>query len=125
MTPAAVVRQSDVWLADLGQPAGKEQGFRRPVIVVSVDQFQQVNGGRACWCVPVTTRERGWQTHLEIPLATTGLVRRSFAKIEDLRSVSTHRLTDRLGYVDEQLLSEIVVVVLRVLGVRRPASPAG
>jgi mRNA interferase MazF len=107
-----------VWLADLGQPVGIEQGFRRPVVVVSVDEFQRTNGGRACWCVPVTTRQRGWQTHVEVPPGPSGLARRSFAKVEDLRSVSTHRLTDRLGAIDDDLLSEIRTVALRILGVR-------
>jgi mRNA interferase MazF len=114
-TPAQP-NQRDVWFADLGEPISIEQGFRRPVIVVSVDQFQRINGGRACWCVPLTTTRRGWPTHIEVPLVGSGLVRTSFAKIEDLRSISALRLTHRLGTVNEPVLSQIQTVILRILG---------
>ena len=36
-----VITQGDVWWADLGEPAGSEPGFRRPVLVVQGDAFNR------------------------------------------------------------------------------------
>jgi mRNA interferase MazF len=33
-----VVEQGEVWWADLGDPIGSEPGYRRPVVIVGLDQ---------------------------------------------------------------------------------------
>ena len=36
-----VVERGQVWWADLGEPAGSEPGFRRPVLIVQSDAFNR------------------------------------------------------------------------------------
>ena len=36
-----MIAQGEVWWADLGEPAGSEPGFRRPVVAVQGDAFNR------------------------------------------------------------------------------------
>ncbi len=92
MTP----RRGELWLVDFGEPIGREQAGRRPALVVSDDLM---NEGRTelVIVVPVTSTRRGLVTHVEIDGDGTGLAEVSYAKCEDVKSVSDRRLIAHLG----------------------------
>lgn len=96
-------RRGEIWLVDFGEPVGREQAGRRPTVVVSADRLNQSQAGVVI-VVPCTTRERGLPSHVEIDPATSGLDETSYAKCEDVKSVSDHRLVARLGTVDQEAL---------------------
>lgn len=50
--------------------------------------------------VPVTTARRGLPSHIEIEPGDSGLGEISYAKCEDMKSISEPRLIARLGSVD-------------------------
>lgn len=89
-------RRGEVWLIDFGESIGHEQGYRRPALVISADRL---NRSRAELVVvlPVTTTHRGLPSHIELEPGETGLNRTSYAKTEDIKSVSTRRLVRLLG----------------------------
>lgn len=89
-------RRGEVWLVDFGEPVGREQAGRRPALVVSADAL---NGGPAgvVIVVPITTRDRGLRSHVEIEPGESGLDDVSYAKTEDVKSVSERRFVARLG----------------------------
>lgn len=100
-------KRGEVWLVDLNPTSGHEQAGRRPALVVSSDRF---NGSRAklVFVVPFTTRARGIPTHVEVQPPAGGLRQTSWARCEDLRSVSTNRLGDRpLGSVEANVLDSV------------------
>lgn len=100
-------RRGEVWLVDLSPTRGHEQAGRRPALVVSADRF---NAGRAglVFVVPFTTRARGIPTHVEVRPPAGGLREASWARCEDLRSVSVERLIDRpLGVVPDEVLAAV------------------
>lgn len=108
-------RRGEVWLVDLSPTRGHEQAGRRPALVVSADAF---NAGRAglVFVVPFTTRARGIPTHVEVRPPAGGLREVSWARCEDLRSVSTERLVARpLGTVPPEVLGEVGERVLLLL----------
>ncbi len=108
------VRRGEVWLADLGDPIGHEQGYRRPVVIISVNELHAVSRDLAI-VVPTTTRDRGWPTHIRLPAGPAELDRHSFAKVEDIRSISFRRLSHRLGTVETTVLDQIGVVLRSLL----------
>ena len=58
--------------------------------------------------VPLTTRARGIPTHVEVRPPEGGLRETSWARCEDLRSVSVERLmTGPLGAVSAEILEAI------------------
>ncbi len=64
--------------------------------------------------IPCTTTRRGLPSHIEIEPGRSGLDDVSYAKCEDVKSVSEQRLVTRLGsVVDESLFA--IVRVLRFL----------
>ncbi len=40
-----MIRRGDIWWAELNDPRGSEPGFRRPVVVVQADPFNQSHIG--------------------------------------------------------------------------------
>jgi mRNA interferase MazF len=89
-------RRGEIWLVDLGEPMGREQAGRRPALIVSDDEVND-SAGEVVIVVPVTSARRGLPSHVEIDDDGSGLDQVSYAKCEDVKSVSTLRLVTRLG----------------------------
>lgn len=89
-------RRGEIWLIDFGQPVGREQAGRRPAVIVSADGLNQSRAGVVI-LVPCTTSRRGLPSHVELDPAASGLDEVSYAKCEDIKSVSEERLIARLG----------------------------
>lgn len=96
-------RRSEVWLVDFGDPVGREQSGRRPAVIVSADALNESRAGVVV-VVPITTAYRGLPSHVEIDPGSSGLDEVSYAKCEDVKSVSEQRLIGRLGAVDAQAM---------------------
>jgi mRNA interferase MazF len=95
--------RGEVWLVDFGDPVGREQSGRRPAVVVSADSLNESRAGVVV-VVPITTTYRGLPSHVEIDRGSSGLDEVSYAKCEDVKSVSEQRLVGRLGGVGEEVM---------------------
>jgi mRNA interferase MazF len=89
-------RRGEVWLVDFGEPLGREQAGRRPALIVSDDDLNDGPSGLVI-VVPITSARRGLPSHIEIDDAGSGLDAISYAKCEDVKSVSDRRMISRLG----------------------------
>jgi mRNA interferase MazF len=98
--------RGEVWLVDFGEPIGCEQSGRRPAVVVSANPLNESRSGIVI-VVPTTTTPRGLPSHVEIDPLTSGLDEVSYAKGEDVKSISDQRLIARLGAVPDAALFEI------------------
>jgi mRNA interferase MazF len=96
-------RRGEVWLVDFGEPVGREQSGMRPVVVVSADLLNESRAGVVV-VVPVTTTYRGLPSHIEIDQGSSGLDEVSYAKCEDVKSVSEQRLINRLGTASDEVM---------------------
>ncbi len=96
-------RRSEVWLVDFGDPVGREQSGRRPAVVVSADALNESRAGVVV-VVPIATTYRGLPSHIEIDRGSSGLDEVSYAKCEDVKSVSEQRLIARLGAVGDDVV---------------------
>ncbi len=101
-----MARRGEVWLVDFGEPGGREQSGVRPVVVASSDRLNEGRSG-VLMVVPVTTTRRGLPSHIEIEPGSSGLESTSYAKCEDLKSISIERLVHRQGSVATECLFEI------------------
>lgn len=79
-----------VWLVDFGQPVGHEQGGLRPAIVVGSSVHCRFPIDMAI-VVPLTTRDRGLDHHVRIDSPESGLNQPSWARTEEITTVSTRR----------------------------------
>lgn len=105
--------RGEVWLVDLSLTRGHEQAGRRPALVVSTDVFNLGPAGLVI-VVPMTTRDRRIPLHIAVDPPEGGVRERSFAKCEDVRSISTERLVEPWGAVSARTLA-LVSDGLRIL----------
>ena len=99
-------RRGEVWLVDFGDPVGREQSGRRPAVVVSADPLNESRAGVVI-VVSTTTTHRGLPSHVEIEPDGSGLDHVSYAKCEDVKSISEQRLVTRLGTVHDAVTFDI------------------
>ena len=98
--------RGEIWFLSLDPTKGREQAGSRPALIVSVDPF---NHGPAelTIVVPLTSKFKGVPFHVQISPPEGGLTQTSFAKCEDVRSVSTTRLSRKLGKVSGKTMTEV------------------
>jgi mRNA interferase MazF len=100
--------RGDVYLAFLDPSQGSEQAGTRPVIIVSRDAINLQSP--VVVVVPLATRvnrNRLLPSHVEIKMGEAGLTVDSVALCEQVRSVSTTRLTRALGHLSAITISQL------------------
>lgn len=110
-----MARRGEVWLVDFGTSVGHEQGYRRPAVVVSDDRLNR-SRAELVIVIPTTTTRRGLPSHVEFEPGDGGLSETSYAKVEDVKSVSTQRLIRRLGALPADRLNCAEQVLRLLLG---------
>ena len=91
---ARILRGDIVW-ANLDPVIGNEQAGFRPVLVISQDVFNEHSGTVIAVALTSQTPKAGFPLTLE--LADAKLPKRSWVKISQVRTLSTERLTGKLG----------------------------
>jgi len=109
------MRRGEIWFADLSPVVGNEQAGKRPVLIVSVDYFNECAANMVI-VVPLTKRDKGQPLHVPIEGETTGLRTKSFIKTEDIRSIAKARLIHKMGAVDTKTMGEVETRLKRLLG---------
>ena len=107
--------RGEIWLVDFGDPIGTEQTGRRPAVVISADRLNQSRAGVVI-VVPCTTRRRGLPSHVELDPHSSDLDELTYAKCEDIKSISEQRLIAKLGNADEEALFEMAKALSFLLG---------
>jgi mRNA interferase MazF len=92
VSPARKLAPWQLWVVDFGTPLGHEQGGIRPAIVVGSAIHCAFPIGMAM-VVPLTTRDRGLDHHVLISSASSGLHRPSWARTEEIHTISVGRFT--------------------------------
>lgn len=104
-TGFVVIRPGAVIWVRFDPVAGREQGGRRPAVVVS-SADHLIAASTLVTVVPVTRTQRGWPNH--IPLTgSTGLDEPSFAMTEQVRTIARERASESIGRVDAECFTAI------------------
>ncbi len=107
-------RRGEIWLLDLGEPTGREQGWQRPALVVSSDHWNR--HAQTVTVLPLTRTRHGFPTRVEIePDAHNALDATSYARCEDVRAISERRLVQRIGAVDAVILGQVGATLRKLL----------
>jgi mRNA interferase MazF len=107
-------RYGEVWVADLDPTRGHEQSGARPVLIISDDLFNTGRSGLVI-AIPFTTREKRITYHFRVEPPEGGLTYTSFAKCEDIRSISKERLSQRQGAVTQETMDAVQYRIRRLL----------
>lgn len=118
MTDPIKPKQGEVWYAYLGPVRGVEQDGRRPVLIISNDEFNALDNNLV-WIIPITSTLKGIGYQVEVGVGEGGLRNRSAIMCEQLRSIDRSRLKKALGIVSGETLSK-VTLILSMIPTYRP-----
>jgi mRNA interferase MazF len=103
--------RGEIWQVDLDPARGSEANNQRPAVVVSNDRANATAtrlGGGVVTVVPVTSNIANvYPFQVLLSAANTGLAVDSKAQAEQIRSVSTERLLQRIGRVAPVELAQL------------------
>lgn len=103
-----VVQRGEVWWADLGEPDGSEPGYRRPIIIVQSDAFNQ-SRIKTVIGVVLTTNLRLVDApgNVLVRSKAAGLPHDSVANVSQVITVDRDFLLERAGHVRGQVLKDL------------------
>jgi len=102
---AGILRGEIRW-ADLNPGKGREQIGLRPVLVLSHDVFNERSGTIIAVAITSQPQKAGFPLTLE--LKSGNLPRRSWAKISQIRTLSTERIGQVVGKLSLEELTQVI-----------------
>jgi mRNA interferase MazF len=103
---ARVLRRGDIVWADLHPTQGHEQSGTRPVLILSHDIFNKHSG--TVIAIALTSQPQKAQFPLTLELDDKRLPKKSWVKISQIRTLSTMRLSKKIGRVTSEELEKVV-----------------
>lgn len=112
-----MIRRGEIWWASLPDPAGSEPGYRRPVVVVQTNDFNE-GGIRTVIVVTITSSLRlaGAPGNVLCRRKDTGLPRESVINVSQTATVNKAGLTHRVGALPSRLMQEVEAGLRLILG---------
>lgn len=103
-----VIRRGEIWWASLPEPVGSEPGYRRPVLVVQSDEFNQSRIATVI-ALSITSNVRLAQApgNVLLPRKATGLSKDSVANISQIVTVDKSLLDERISTLPVKLLKQV------------------
>ena len=102
----SVPARGEVWYVDLEPVRGPEQGGRRPVLVISSDQYN-CGPTSLLLVIPITSTQRGVLYHVSVKPPEGGLTRPSDILCDAVCSVSKARVGTRLGAITAKTMRQV------------------
>ena len=109
MAASRLIKQGDIFWAELPEPRGSEPGYRRPVVVI---QQTAINASdiRTILCVPLTTNTRlaGSPGNVLLSSQHTGLPQASIANVSQVISLDKRFLETYVATLPSHNLASIL-----------------
>ena len=102
---AGILRGGIYW-ANLNPTVGHEQSGLRPVLVLSRDVFNKHSGTVIAVALTSQPQRAGYPLTLE--LSSAKLPKKSWVKISQIRTLSTKRLSKKIGKASDKELEQII-----------------
>ena len=111
------MRRGEIWWADFGRPVGSEPGYRRPVLVVQADPFNQSKIATVL-VVPLTKNQQlaAAPGNVQCSPRQTGLRARSVANVSQLSVLNRSRLIEKVATIPGTLMKRVEDGMRLVLG---------
>ena len=112
------MRRGEIWWASLPELTGSGAGFRRPLLIVSANSFND-SGISTVVAAVVTSNLRLADApgNVRLPVKGTGLAKVSVANVSQIITVDKTFLTERIGKLNPRLLAEVDAGLRIVLSV--------
>jgi mRNA interferase MazF len=110
----ARILRGEVYWANLDPTKGHEQAGQRPVLVLSQDVFNERSG--VVIAVALTSQPQRADFPLTFELRSTGLPKRSWVKISQIRTLAVERLGKRIARVSPEEIDQVVEGLNEIIG---------
>ncbi|MEC4892092.1 MAG: type II toxin-antitoxin system PemK/MazF family toxin [Oscillatoria sp. PMC 1051.18] len=100
--------RGEIWWANLPNPVGSEPGYRRPVLIIQDDIFNQ-SSLNTIIVVVITSNTRLAEApgNVFLPHEASGLPKDSVVNVSQILTIDKTFLTDRVGVLPEDLQGEV------------------
>lgn len=112
-----MIRRGEIWWASLPEPEGSEPGYRRPVLVIQTNDFNE-SGLRTVIVISITANLRlaSAPGNVLCRKGEGGLKRDSVVNVTQAITANKTRLTERVGVLPPTLMHEVEAGLRMVLG---------
>ena len=110
----ARILRGDIYWADLNPVIGSEQGGFRPVLILSHNIFNDRSG--TVIAVAITSQPQRAGFPLTLELSDTKLPKKSWAKISQIRTLSTKRIGKKIASASPEELVSIIEGLNEIIG---------
>ena len=102
-----IVKRGDIYYADLSRVVGSEQGGVRPVLIIQNDIGNKYSPTVIATAITSQINKAKMPTHIELSANEYGLSKDSVVLAEQIRTIDKRRLKEKIGHVDEQLMTRV------------------
>ena len=102
------IRRGEIWWASLIPPSGSEPGYRRPVLIVQSNKFNESRIGTIIAVAITSNRKLALAPgNVLLKSSQTGLSKDSVANVSQIVTVNKSFLTDRIGRIKSASLKKV------------------
>jgi len=111
-----VIKQFEIWIADLNPPIGTEPGKRRPVLVIQTNLLNKISYRSTLIC-PITTNVQKDSDLLRVNIkkGVTKLHEDCDILIDQIRAIDNSRFINRIGDLPADLVDKVKDNLLNIL----------
>jgi mRNA interferase MazF len=111
-----VVRRGEIWWASLSQPQGSGAGYRRPVLVIHTNEFND-SSIRTLICAAITSNLRLADApgNVRVGRRVGGLPQDSVVNVSQMITLDKHLLTEKVGRLPAHSLQDVEAGIRLVL----------
>ena len=115
------IKRGDIYYADLSPVVGSEQGGLRPVLIVQNDVGNRYSPTVIAAAITSRLGKTKLPTHIDVYADRVGLQRDSVILLEQIRTIDKQRLREKMGHLDDSVMSEVDEALSVSFGLRQPA----
>ena len=110
------MRRGEIWWTSLGEQQGSGPGYRRPVLIVQSNEFNE-SAIRTSICAAMTSNMRLADApgNVRVTLRASGLPTESVVNVSQLITLDKGRLTEKVGRLPGESLRDVEAGIRLVL----------
>lgn len=109
-------KRGEVYFADLNPVRGREQGGRRPVLIIQNDIGNRHSPVTIVAAITSAVSERAYPTEVRLAAGLGGLPRESAVLLNQIKTIDKERLEQRLGQLDAAAMRQVDEAIKLSLG---------
>jgi len=109
-------KRGEVYFADLNPVRGREQGGRRPVLIIQNDIGNRHSPVTIVAAITSAVSERAYPTEVRLAAGLGGLPRESAVLLNQIKTIDKERLDQRLGQLDAAAMRQVDEAIKLSLG---------